>query len=716
MVLLALPLVAAVAVLPQARSFWTVVQGPQHQPGQVEVHAQLVKEGRALVVYQEEGYRFSNLGESDEAAQIAAAVTAFDDVIFPREAALFGPCPDHDGNGKVILLITRLTGTSELFFPFDEMSESEAVRFGFHSNEGEILYHSFDQQGNRADWNIQGLAETFHELLHYSHDPGETAWSTMLADYTPFMCDLASARLLWGDFDPDGRAHSPADPWTGRGWSLLFIQYLRDKLGPESLRALVQRPEKGVAGLASLLAALGDRCKPADLLGDFAMACWLDEPELARGRFAFSSVVPPRPLPAAQAIASRPTSGAVEVGVGGMAFLVVDGDGERPFPLTLQGDPSTPWVARAVQLRHRGPDQELPAVFSEAGIAHLELPELAPGDRVVVAVVAVPGDYASFDRRTLLLRWGVGWVPHVPADQSRALLAKLVKKALPDGGVAARSRLMETIDRLGGLAPEDKEPPVVTTRYAWAPAAADVLTVLEQEARRRDLPARRSTFVRRAPNDVQQEWSNLLIELPGSDSRRWPVVLAAHWDGARGDLADSYYRALNLNDNTSGVAVALEAAGAMSRMPHRSPIIVAFLAGGFQEAAGAHALLDTLEGRIAAWVELEAIGVPEPFPGSLTVHLEGGARLLRFPWSVHQAFRRAGLVAKNQPEITALHTGASLAAARGIASLVVQTRTGEEEADLDTPPAIERERLSPDLMVLLAKVLAGTVVHLAGTP
>jgi hypothetical protein len=715
MALLALPLVAAAAVFPQVRSFWTVAQGQQRQPVQSEVRAQLVKEGRALVVYQEEGYRFSTLGESDEAAQVAAAVTTFDDVIFPRETALFGPCPDHDGNGRVILLITHLTGTSELFFPFDEMSDSDAVRFGFHSNEGEILYHAFDQQGNHAEWNIQSLAETFHQLLHYSHDPGETAWSTMLADYTPFMCDLASARLLWGDFDPEGRAHSPADPWTGRGWSLLFIQYLRDRLGPESLRDLVKRPETGVAGLAGLLTAVGDRRTPADLLGDFAMACWLDEPELGGGRFAFSSVVPPRPLPAAQAIASRPTSGAVDVGVGGMAFLAVDGDGERPFPLTLQGDPSTPWVARAVQLRHRGPDQELPVAFSPEGIAHLELPELAPGDRVVVAVVAVPGNYAGFDHRTLLLRWGIGWVPHVPTDQSRQQLAKLVKKALPDGGEAARSRLMATIDRLGGLAPEGKEPPTITTRYAWAPASANVLTVLEQEAHRRDLPVRRSTFVRRAPNGVQQEWSNLLIELPGSDSRRWPVVLAAHWDGARDDLEDSYYRALNLNDNASGVAVALEAAGAMSRIAHRSPIIVAFLAGGFQDSAGAQALLDALQGRIAAWVELEGIGVPERWPRSLTVHLEGGASLLRFPWSVHQVFRRAGLVAKNQPEITALHTGAKLAAARSIASLVVQTRIGEEAADLDTPPAIERERLSPDLMVLLAKVLAGTMIHLAGS-
>jgi Zn-dependent M28 family amino/carboxypeptidase len=243
-----------------------------------------------------------------------------------------------------------------------------------------------------------------------------------------------------------------------------------------------------------------------------------------------------------------------------------------------------------------------------------------------------------------------------------------------------------------------------------------VIDVLQQEAGRRGLPVRRMTFLRRAPNDVQQEWTNVVVELPGSDPRRWPVVLAAHWDGARGNLADSYLRALNLNDDASGVAVALEAAGAMSRLRHRAPIIVAFLAGGYQGNAGAHALLDALDGKVAAWVELDGVGVPDRWPRTLTVHLEGGASLLKFPWSVHKEFRRAGLTARNQTEITAPHSGASLAAERGIAALVLQTRTGYEVEDLDAPPAIERERLSPDLMVLLTKVLASTVVNLAGAP
>jgi len=713
---LALPLVAAAAALfPEVRSFWTVVEGPQLQPGQRQVTARLVRVGERLVVYQEEGYHFSAAGDEDESRQISDAVRVFDETIYPREVELFGPCPDRDENGRVILLLTRLDRRPGLFFPFDEMAEKDALRYGFHSNEGEVLYHTFDEQGNHAGWNVQALAESFHQLLHWARDPGETAWSVLLANYTPYLCGIAPARLLWGDFDPEGRPHSPADPWGERGWALLFLEYLRDKLGDGGLRDLVSRPEKGLAGVARLLASAKEGVTLDGMLADFAMACWLDDPTIGDGRFVFAQVAPPRPQPVARVVASHPASGAVEVGVGGMAFILIEGDGERSFPLTLQGDGSGRWVGRAVMLRRRGPDQELPLTFSAAGVAHVEIPHLRPADQVVVAVMAAPPDTAGFDRRTLLLRWGLAWVPRAPQDLSRELLGGLLKKALPDGGAAARARLSTTLDRLSGEAPTDANGPQVQTRYAWAPEARAVLEVLRQEASRRDLRARDQNFIRRAPNDIEQEWTNLLIDIPGSDPRRWPVVLAAHWDGARGSLQDSYLRALNLNDNASGVAVALETAAALSRMPHRAPVVVAFLAGGYHDAAGAHALLDQLHGSVTAWVELDGVGVPDSWPRTGYVYLEGAKRSPQFPLRLTQPLKRVGLMPKTEEEITAPHAGASLVAASRAPALVISTHLEPRLADdLDAPQDVERQRMSPELMVLLTKALAQMVVELAG--
>jgi len=51
-----------------------------------------------------------------------------------------------------------------------------------------------------------------------------------------------------------------------------------------------------------------------------------------------------------------------------------------------------------------------------------------------------------------------------------------------------------------------------------------------------------------------------------------------------------------------------------------------------------------------------------------------------------------------------------------VPTLVLRARVGVEGEDLNLPPAIEREKLSPDLMVLLTKVLASAAVNLAGAP
>ena len=716
MTFFALPLVvAASALLPEARSFWTVVEDSQLQPVQHQVTARLVGVGESLAVYQEEGYHFSAAGEDDERGQVSAAVRTFDEAIFPREVALFGPCPDRDGNGKVILLLTRMARSPALFFPFDEMDEKEALRCGFHSNQGEVLYQTFDEQGNRAGWNVQELAESFHHLLHWARDPGETSWRSLLANYTPYLCGVAPVRLLWGDFDREGRLHSPSDAWGERGWSLLFIQYLREKLGDRGLRELVASPEQGLAGVAQILAPTGRAVALDGLLGDFAMACWLDDPTIGGGRFSFSDVAPPRPQPVATVVASRPSSGAVEVGVGGMAFFLIEGTGERSFPLTLQGEASGKWVARAVLLRGRGPDQELPITFSNGGVARLDIPQLPPSDQVVVAVMALPALAPGFDRRKLLLRWGLAWVPRAPQNLTRDLLGNLLKKALPDGGAAARARLLTTLDRLSGKAPTDATGPVVETRYAWAPQSRAVVEVLHQEAARRDLHVREQTFLRHAPNEIEQEWTNVLVDVPGSDARRWPVVLAAHWDGARGTLQDSYLRALNLNDNASGVAVALEAAAAMTRMPHRAPILVAFLAGGYHDAAGAHALFDQLHESVTAWVELDSVGRADAWPRAAEVYLEKDPKSPPLPFVVTHSFKRVGLVPRPEEGFTAPHCGASLVSASRTPALVVSTHSGAWLADdLDTPLEVERDGMSPDLMVLLTKAIAQAVVELAG--
>lgn len=708
----AVALAATATVLPQSRTFWKpdLTVGPH--PGQVEVRATLVGESATVAVYQEDGFAFSRLGGEDERAQIVDLIATLDAQILPRLTGTYGPLPDLDRNQRVVVFICDIARDGGLFWWFDQMADEEARRFGYRSNQGEVLYHRFEMQGNRRSWNLRAVASTLHQLLHYVADPGETAWSRLLAAHAPYFSGLANARVLWGDANPGGALHRANDPFTDQGWSPLFVEYVRAQFGDGILPDLLRDPGLGFAGLTSVLRGRQDSRDAMDLLADMAMACWVGDTGVDDGRFGFGDIAPRRPVPSVRVPASRPGAGYVTVGAGGMTHLVVDGTGERPLPITLQGDRRSRWIGRAVLLHANGPDVELPLAFDEAGIARLELPGLALGEAVVLAAVPCPDGGAMFDARRLTLQWGLGWVPSPQAHAVGERFESIVQASLPDGGRAARTRLGGTIERLagltGGAAP-------ITTRYAWAPEAAAVIAALVDEARLRGLQARVERFVETGPAGVQQEWANVLVELPGSDSRRWPIVVAAHWDGARPDLDDAYRRALNLDDNASGVAVALEVASVVSRASHRAPVIVALLDGGYHHAAGARALLDRLEGHVAIWLELDGVGVPGEGDEAV-VRLEGGERLAQVPTMIARALRDVDLRSRRIPAFESPHTGARLAAGRGIVALVVRSRShGEAMVELGMSPEVEAQQASQELAILVAKGVSAGVLELAGT-
>ena len=716
MIAIALVLAAAAATpAPQARSFWKLEEAPRPQPRPSRAAADLVRSGERLLVYRERGYPVSPLGEADEAAQIEAAVNAFDSRIYPRLAGLFGPCPDRDANGKVILLLTRSTRDENPFLPFDQMAESDSVAHGIHSNEGEVIYLSFNRQGNLAAGNLAALAAAFHRLLHWSHDSSEVAWAELVGNYSTVLCDLENQRGMWGDADHLISSPAPADAWTARGWPLLLLEYVRDHLGENGLTDLVARPESGLAGLAAMLAGRQPPVALDDLVADFAMACWLDDVGIANGRFAFTALAPPRPPLLARAPASRPTSSQISCGAGGLVHIMIEGDGEHPLPLALRGDPRVRWLGRAVHLRRRGPDEELPLSFDQHGLARLELPLLPTGDGVVIAALPLPASSPDLDRRRLTLLWGLGWVPRPWEETPPDPVAELARRT--PAAAAGTPRAAALLDALGGLTPAGSNVSALRTRYAWSPEAAKVVELLGVDAASRGLPSRQLVFVRSAPPDIHQDWTNVLIELPGTDERRWPVVVAAHWDSARGSLAESYQRALGLNENAAGVAVALEAAQAIAARPRRSPIVVALLAGGHHGAAGAAALLEHLQGRASAWIEIDGVGRPARPPRQLEVRVEGANERDALVTAVAGALRQTGLSPLASAETASPHTGVALAQARGIPAVVVRTHESTAGAsEPEVPVEVEREQVKAELVALLGQAIGRALSTLAGAP
>ncbi len=705
-VLLLLPLPSLAAL--QEREFWRPDPGPGGHPVEVRVRANLLARGTHLLVYREEGFTPAVASEN---LAVDELVAAFDSVIHPCLTAVFGPPPDVDGNGAVIVLITRMAGGATQFWRFNQLPGEVAWRYGFHSNEAEILYTDLGFAGNRRRDNVAELAVAYAELLLYARDPAETAWARAIAAYAPYHCRLTGPRLLWGEEPRLGQkdlpGHRPPGLW------LLALHYLRERGGEDGLAALATSPAEGWAAWEEVSRATGVAGSAAAMLADAAMAAWLADPHLTDGRFSFRTVHPPRQLDALLD-PSRASAGNLPVSVGFPVYLQLRPSSDKSNPLTLQGQPEVRWVGRAVLLRPRGPDVELPLVFDADGQAQLDVAELRPGEEVVVAVLPLPAASPTFDRRQVALHWGFGWVPRLSRLAMTEDFRRLLSSRFPDGGTSALASLATLMGRLTGERATARGDSL-TTRYAWAPAAVRVADFLLAEAADRSLPARRQSFLRVTPTRVTQEWSNVLIELPGADPRRWPVVVAAHWDATRTHIDDAYFHALGAHDNASGVAVALEAAGAIARSRRRAPVVVALLAGGTHGAAGARALLDELEGRVSAWIELDGVGTPEAYPHHTTVTVEGEANPPTVTAAVLRALRDQGLAQRPGEGHAASHSGAAVAQHRGVPAVTLRTWSpppGAPETDL--PAEVDVATTSPELMVLLARAVASMAVALAG--
>lgn len=248
----------------------------------LSVTAQKVIEGARVVLYSEE--------TGGMVAEVAPGLVAFvDRVALPEEERIFGPVPDVDGNGKIILLLTDSVGRySEEpgaftggFFASKDLTGAKG------SNHADMLYlylpKPTDQGGvyDHADDYQALLREVIvHELQHMislgvrlsrAAKP-EAAWlneglSHWAEGYFGF---YRSNRIRARYF-----LQSPSKtPLVGRGESLaergaafLFVKYLIESMGGEPTFAsrLVQSNKNG---LANVEAAVGKKI-------DHVLAGWL---------------------------------------------------------------------------------------------------------------------------------------------------------------------------------------------------------------------------------------------------------------------------------------------------------------------------------------------------------------------------------------------------------------------------------------------------------
>ncbi len=235
--------------------------------------------------------------------------TAFDTKLYPNLTSTFGDIIkpgdpsglDIDGEGPIFVLLTPMTpGLLGYYFVINQFPQSLASRYGYVSNEKDIVFLNSDYAGNT---NI--YATLAHEFMHLVHQHqrlknnagAETLWVSeglaMLAQdvagyggeglqyAVPFLQHPSSYSLI--------EENSYSFNSASYGEAYLFFRYLEDQI-PGTGRKIVQSTSKGIPAVETAASARFN-----DLVKDWAMAVYLDSSPYATNRYSFPSINVPKP-------------------------------------------------------------------------------------------------------------------------------------------------------------------------------------------------------------------------------------------------------------------------------------------------------------------------------------------------------------------------------------------------------------------------------------
>ena len=228
----------------------------------------------------EHAYFFIERGADVDGAEVEAAARVLEDEVWPTVTGAFGlpPIPGVDGDPRIAVLHADL-GPAVGGYVSGEDAYVREVAAG--SNQREVIYVNFSARPLGSSGYAQLVGHELQHLVHQEHDAGEESWvneglSQVAAgllggggSYSAFL-DRPDTQLNSWSSAGDSGAHYAA--------SGLFFVYLLEQTGADA-RRLVAEPADGVDGVRAFLETTGSTRSFADLVADWAVANYLDEPE-----------------------------------------------------------------------------------------------------------------------------------------------------------------------------------------------------------------------------------------------------------------------------------------------------------------------------------------------------------------------------------------------------------------------------------------------------
>lgn len=364
-----------------------------------QIAAQAAYIGEHVVVYVQPGGGISGFLVSDLG-------TTFDTVVYPTLTQAYGaePNPGIDGDPRVAILI----------YDFDDPRNDIDGSFNprdidpdgaWYSNQREMLYLNSKTLQEEPSIGPALAAHEFTHLIVYYRDvmldpspyaAGESTWLTegftTYGEYLVGHDNRVASQLLAFTRGPNFSLTHWQGLRANYGASYSFMRYLAERHGQDFIRALVQQPSDGVAGIDATLTAMGSTGTFASLFDDWVLAGLLDSrvPQLPPYLFEGLSVS----IEPAALIGAMPIQGSAQVVDYGAVYLDFPPvASSKVFQVVVDGDAGAPLQAALVSWDSSGSQAPLVQRFNLANAA-------------VGGTVTGP---AGYDRRVLAV-WARGVV------------------------------------------------------------------------------------------------------------------------------------------------------------------------------------------------------------------------------------------------------------------------------------------------------------------
>jgi hypothetical protein len=236
-------------------------------------------------------------------SDVAALMTAFEEKIYPTNRRFFGSewSPGVDNDPHIYIVVARNLGASTggYFSTADEFNP--AVRQ--YSNSAEMFVFNAEGMPLDNEYTYGTLAHEFQHMIHWSLDRNEASWinegfselAAFINGYTVGGSDWAYTR------DPDislndwtSLSDSPEVTSRHYGQAFLFTAYFLDRFGDDATQALVKHDENGLIGIDQVFQELnltdpqtGSLLTAEDVVLDWMLAMYLNEPGVGDGRYAY---------------------------------------------------------------------------------------------------------------------------------------------------------------------------------------------------------------------------------------------------------------------------------------------------------------------------------------------------------------------------------------------------------------------------------------------